>query len=1054
MSVAPVLDASPLDDIVRRLDTILAGFGTGNVHAENVIKELLTAISDSMGLKQPLGLHNLSEVLPNPDHRRVVLASLVRLTSLRLDWEGCEFLRPSLIRAIEDLATPGFLKSLGLSKEQQSHEKLHRLQQCENECLHAIHEVIDEAWSLDRLNVLRQSLMRALHNERAKAVLQPFMPPRLWENCLRSVFENLELLVKESSRGSNVNPTQIQSARDGIEEMRGSGLQYGTVYSRTLLPAIARCLLNALDSYASQLPSFQEPRVSLAEVGRRYPLEQVGRQFDVVISLTNTGGIAYDAALSLETSGESEPLEKEVFLGTLDKGSRLVKVPVRVNVPNTETIAVAHLRFRTIDGRERSVESPPFELRPQKANVPWADLERARPYSLEPVTNPTELAGRKGILSDLAGILARAPLGSAYLYGQRRVGKTSIARAVAASLPPEFVTVYVTIGEYRSEDPRDTVYNLARRVLTKLRQAGFAPDPDPQPDRDGSIRSVLEAVQTIHQWHPEAKFVLILDEFDDLPDSLIRSTPIGATFYQSMRALTEEPYVGVLLVGGENMPLLLNDYGVFLNRFKAMRVDYFDWATEREDYKELVSGPVKEWLEFSDDAYWAVYGLTSGNPYFTKLICATLYERLVANRQAYADQQDIEAAWREAMRTLELNSFQHFLDDGLYGSLEIVERLKRARRRVVVALGEAYRQGTASESKVLEIAAREGIDEGTGRRIIREFERRGVLVKQGEVIDCRVRLFRYWLEDRGVQDIITAHPDEWTASQLEWQQEYVGSGEIVDVTSRIGAYRGRQITEDRVRRWLEQFVGYREQRLMFTLLKHINFYDGNRIRTKLREAHGIVSRSTTIYLDERNRPRNVFAGYLGGAGKSGHLYARWYRDELKLRPDNALEFNNPSSVVEKLKKVEDPIVVIVDDFIGTGSQAIDFFTKIADWFTKVQRELSLGPRTFLVAIAGFEHAKDRVETELARLGVQTNVHICDPIGPEDKCFAENNRIFEDERSRREALEIALREGRKLWPEHPLGFEDSQCLIVFSDSCPNNTLPIFWSSREWFPLFER
>lgn len=61
------------------------------------------------------------------------------------------------------------------------------------------------------------------------------------------------------------------------------------------------------------------------------------------------------------------------------------------------------------------------------------------------------------------------------------------------------------------------------------------------------------------------------------------------------------------------------------------------------------------------------------------------------------------------------------------------------------------------------------------------------------------------------------------------------------------------------------------------------------------------------------------------------------------------------------------------------------------------------------------------------------------------------------------MSICQKYGEKLYPKHPLGYDDSQLLIAFEYNTPNNTLPIIWSSTNnessnietiWHPIFER
>lgn len=58
-------------------------------------------------------------------------------------------------------------------------------------------------------------------------------------------------------------------------------------------------------------------------------------------------------------------------------------------------------------------------------------------------------------------------------------------------------------------------------------------------------------------------------------------------------------------------------------------------------------------------------------------------------------------------------------------------------------------------------------------------------------------------------------------------------------------------------------------------------------------------------------------------------------------------------------------------------------------------------------------------------------------------------------------EFCYKYGKLLYKKWPLGYENSQALIVFTHATPNNTLPIIWSDSRiagrdiaWFPLFPR
>ena len=79
----------------------------------------------------------------------------------------------------------------------------------------------------------------------------------------------------------------------------------------------------------------------------------------------------------------------------------------------------------------------------------------------------------------------------------------------------------------------------------------------------------------------------------------------------------------------------------------------------------------------------------------------------------------------------------------------------------------------------------------------------------------------------------------------------------------------------------------------------------------------------------------------------------------------------------------------------------------------------------------------------------------DTLEEKDKCFNKDSIIFSNETEKQHAFQLVEDIGLKLVKNAPFGYNNCQALVVFSDSCPNNTLPILWKkSKIWRPLFVR
>ncbi len=129
------------------------------------------------------------------------------------------------------------------------------------------------------------------------------------------------------------------------------------------------------------------------------------------------------------------------------------------------------------------------------------------------------------------------------------------------------------------------------------------------------------------------------------------------------------------------MEFILNSQGDALNKFQALRVDYFDKQKRLAEFKELVTKPVAGWkIEFTERAVDKLYEWTAGNPYFTKLLCRDLLKLMVERRDSHITENEVVEAVAVATESVGTNSFMHFWKDGIVESGEKVEEISSLRR--------------------------------------------------------------------------------------------------------------------------------------------------------------------------------------------------------------------------------------------------------------------------------------------------------------------------------------------------------------------------------------
>lgn len=343
------------------------------------------------------------------------------------------------------------------------------------------------------------------------------------------------------------------------------------------------------------------------------------------------------------------------------------------------------------------------------------------------------------------------------------------------------------------------------------------------------------------------------------------------------------------------------------------------------------------------------------------------------------------------------------------------------------------------------------------RATLQDFVRRKILVEDARGnIAPKIPLFRYWLEDKGVRELLADSRElEFLRSRLEDEEQLrVSDAEISGLCNewREFNYRGRTLGSTAIKAWLGQFGSLEEQRLMFRLLSNLRMYGDNVVRTKMSDAFGIVRRHMTSFIGSGVRfRRDILVSSLDTSpAKSGLTYCRLFANENQLSPDSVQQLELMEGRFEGNHNFQR--LVLIDDFAGSGRTLVNGLERHLHLLRKAN---SAGIRIILICLVGFAEARARVVDFIEKSGLDAFVYFCDELGPEDRAFSEQSTIFNDPVERESAKQVAESKGVALEPRGPLGYANTQALLVFSQSCPNNSLPILWSRNGgWSPLFPR
>ena len=233
-------------------------------------------------------------------------------------------------------------------------------------------------------------------------------------------------------------------------------------------------------------------------------------------------------------------------------GLTLTNAKQRVELP---------LRWRCITAARRQREfTDRLVLEQQHEEPDWDKLIANPPYTLNPIRDREHLFGREQVLQELQ--LHAASGTSTFLWGQKRVGKTSLLQVLARELEKRsgFACLVLRMGELVSMHEGQIAYTIGHRLNERV----ASPLNVPTEAEFGAGMGRLLPFEQFFRAKP-GRYVVIIDEFDDL-DPAFYMGERGRQFIKALRSLSE---VGVsfFLVGSERIDPIYRRHQADLNKW-------------------------------------------------------------------------------------------------------------------------------------------------------------------------------------------------------------------------------------------------------------------------------------------------------------------------------------------------------------------------------------------------------------------------------------------------------------------------------------------------------
>ncbi len=272
------------------------------------------------------------------------------------------------------------------------------------------------------------------------------------------------------------------------------------------------------------------------------------------------------------------------------------------------------------------------------------------PYLVgNPVGNSPVFVGRADILREVLRVVRDPQENAIVLYGQRRIGKTSVLQEFESRLPKE--GAYYPILFDLQNKAEWSLGRVLRELAYQISRLLELAPPDLGEEPETTFRQVW-LHDVLNNLPSNASLVLLFDEFDVLANPDYKQA--GSAFFPYLRDLlnTNPIHLNCVFAMGRNIDDLTS---IAWSLFKDVPDKPISLLSHEDTVQLIHLSEVNKTLNWSNyEAVEKIWQLTNGHPFLTQALCSHIWDRLHHNNPEEpptVTSKDVEEAIPDTLST-------------------------------------------------------------------------------------------------------------------------------------------------------------------------------------------------------------------------------------------------------------------------------------------------------------------------------------------------------------------------------------------------------------------